>query len=492
MRLSSSRSHAYRDASGRSVSDGGWAHAWDIVRRAFAEFLGLPSCIIAGFLLLAAATFWLDHARPVWLEPARGVLQRFLSNPQATAALLSTIAGSLITVTSITISLLLVAVQQSAGTMTAQVFDQFLRRRHNQFHFGFFVGLSAFALLTLGSVDEGFNPVFGASLTFLLTVMALFLLIVLLYATIDQMRPVEIIETIHDYALRARPRLLSLQRHTVTASRGPRGDEHSVFAGRHGFVTHIDVDGLRGCLGPDGANAEVVLRVSMGSYVAFGDCVATFDGATADQARVLGPAIVRSIRLERQRDIVVDPAYAIAQLETIAWTSISTSKSDPAPGILTIESLRDLLARWSAEGPEPPRPPQSRVAVVYADTTLPRLMDAFETLAVAASESMQHQSLVAVFVALSTVFDRLPPELARRAEDVVMRALSSLGDHVCTAPLDHALESLVMTFRNAGREVSASAVERARRQLEHTIGLLGSRSTRAGTGNRLEAPVRPG
>jgi uncharacterized membrane protein len=481
MKSSGSGANALRRGSEGSGSDGGWAHAWDIVRRAFDEFLGLPSCIIAGFLLLAATTFWLDRARPLWLEPLRQVLEGFLSNSKATASLLSTIAGSLITVTSITISLLLVAVQQSAGTMTSQVFDQFLRRRHNQFHFGFFVGLSVFALVTLGSVDEGFNPVLGASVTFVLTVIALFLLIVLLYATIDQMRPVKIIETIHDYALRARPRLLSLQRHTVAASRGSRGRPQSVSAERHGFVTDIDVDRLRACLGPDAAGVEIVLCVSIGSYVAYGDVLARFDGADAEQADVLGSSIVRAVRLERQRNIVVDPAYAIAQLETIAWTSISSSKSDPAPGILTIESLRDLLARWSAEEREPHQRAESGVAIVYADTTLPRLMDAFETLAVAASESMQHQSLVAVLVALSTLFDRLPPDLARRAEDVVLRVLSSLGDHVCTAPLDNALGSLVTAFREAGREVTAAAVERARRQLELTIGRLGSRSTRGDT-----------
>jgi hypothetical protein len=63
----------------------------------------------------------------------------------------------------------------------------------------------------------------------------------------------------------------------------------------------------------------------------------------------------------------------------------------------------------------------------------------------------------------------------------VLRVLSSLGDHVCTAPLDNALGSLVSAFREAGREVTAAAVERARRQLELTIGRLGSRSTRGDT-----------
>jgi hypothetical protein len=86
-------------------------------------------------------------------------------------------------------TLLLLIVQQSASTMTTQVFDQFLRRRSNQMYFGFFVGLAVYTLITLATVDEPFNPVFAATLAFVLTVIALFLLIVLFYATIHQKRP---------------------------------------------------------------------------------------------------------------------------------------------------------------------------------------------------------------------------------------------------------------------------------------------------------------
>jgi uncharacterized membrane protein len=47
---------------------------------------------------------------------------------------------------------MLVAIQQSASSLTAQVFDQFLRRRTNQFYFGFFVGLGAYSLLQTAAV----------------------------------------------------------------------------------------------------------------------------------------------------------------------------------------------------------------------------------------------------------------------------------------------------------------------------------------------------
>jgi uncharacterized membrane protein len=87
---------------------------------------------------------------------------RIFADAKATSDLLGTIASSIITVTSITISVLLLAVQQAAGSLTHQVFDQFLRRRQNQFHFGFFVGLALYTLVTLATVGESFNPVLGA------------------------------------------------------------------------------------------------------------------------------------------------------------------------------------------------------------------------------------------------------------------------------------------------------------------------------------------
>lgn len=79
-------------------------------------------------MALALATYLLDNASVDWLQPVR----RFMSNhvfgdPESTGQLLGAIAGSLITVASITFSLLLLAIQQSAGAMTHSVIDQFLR-----------------------------------------------------------------------------------------------------------------------------------------------------------------------------------------------------------------------------------------------------------------------------------------------------------------------------------------------------------------------------
>lgn len=448
----------------------------DAVRRALAEFLLVPACLIAGFLLLAAGSYALDRGDVAWLESSRALLKRHIfSDPKATGDLLSTVAAGLITVTSITVSLLLIALQQSASALTHQVYDQFLRRRHNQFYFGFFVGLSLYALLTLATVGP-LNPVFGATLTFALTVIALSLLIVMFYTTIDQMRPVSIIEAIHNHVLAAREAQTELVRRTRRVAQFDGPVRIDVKASRHGYVTRIDLAALDAAIARAGAEAEVELQVSIGSFVAFEDTLATVRAHAERDAATVGRAVERAIRLERQRDIATDPLNGIDELETIAWTSISSAQSDPDPGHLTIHSLRDLLARWSCQ--DDAAASDRTVAVVYSDNVLPRLIGAFESLAVAASESMQHQTCAAILRALTTMFDRLPPPQQRRVEDVILRTLSGLGDHVLTAELDAALADSCHTLEAFGRSATAAAVRAARSDLGRSVGRLGSRSTR--------------
>jgi len=266
------------------------------IRHAFGEFLLVPTCIIAGFLLLAAGTNAIDRGNIGWLEPGRSLLRAYVfADVKATASLLRTVAAQLITVTALTTSLLLVALQQSAGSLTHQVYDQFLRRPINQFSLGFFVGLSLYALVTLATVGP-LNPVFGAALTVVLTIVALYLLLVLFYTTIDQIRPVVIIETLRDHVLAARKRQQQqLIRKTRRSSRFAAPLRVPVTASRHGFVTRIDIESIGKAAARAGAEVEVVLNVSIGTWVAFGDVLAEVGAHNDDDARARRGAARRDI-----------------------------------------------------------------------------------------------------------------------------------------------------------------------------------------------------
>ncbi|MGH8522163.1 MAG: DUF2254 family protein [Gammaproteobacteria bacterium] len=111
-------------------TESGLRAARDTIRHAFAEFLLFPTCIITAFLLLATLTSFIDRGNIVWLERIRSLLETYVfSDAKGTSELLSTVASGLITVTTLTTSLLLIALQQAASSLTHQVYDQYQRRR---------------------------------------------------------------------------------------------------------------------------------------------------------------------------------------------------------------------------------------------------------------------------------------------------------------------------------------------------------------------------
>jgi hypothetical protein len=125
----------------------GGLHEAGRMRRGIAEFLRLPLLITAGFTVAAVLVGVLDGAGEG--APLRDVATAVVPGAGATD-FISAVATSLMTVTSITFSVLLLAVQQTASSLTPVVFDQYLRRRSNQAYFGFFVGVTAFAFIVLG------------------------------------------------------------------------------------------------------------------------------------------------------------------------------------------------------------------------------------------------------------------------------------------------------------------------------------------------------
>jgi len=457
------------------LDEGGLKRFGETVRRAFAEFLKLPSLIVAGFLLLAAGTWVLDHAEIDRLQPPRASMREyFFRDAKATSDLLATIAGSIITITSITFSLLLLAVQQAAGSLTHQVYDQFLRRRVNQVYFGFFVGLAVYALIVLATVNAPYNPVFGATAALLLTALALLLMILLLYTTINQMRPGVVIGAIHDHVLAARDRQQEWIRKTRRSPRGDGAVATAVRSARHGYVVRIDVDALAAAVEAHGA-VELVLRVSVGTFVAFRDTLAEVrSDVSPTDSDGLVKAVQRAVHVEQQRDLDTDPAYGIEQLAVIGWTTVSTAKSNPSPGLLVLHSLRDLLARWSAAATTD----EAEVPVVYPDDVFSRLLDAFESLSVVASESMQSQTTAEFVRTFTLMFDRLPACHRPRAEDLILRSLSALGEHVLTAELNTAISGLIRALEASGRHETAARVRAARETLGTSVGKLGSRATR--------------
>lgn len=439
------------------------------VRRAFAEFLTIPTLTIAAFLILGALLYYLDQLR---IE--HGWPTIVAGSHESVATLLGTIAGSIITVTSITFSLLLIAVQQSAAALTGQVYDQFLRRRSNQAYFGFFIGLALYCLVILATVREDYTPVYGAAVAFALIVVALYMLILLIYSTIDQMRPVSIIRNIRDHTLAARKAQAKLFSSTRAEPSSPSAEAKRLPAPSSGFLTAIDVGKLDAIGSECAGSGEIVILCCLGDYVSIGQPILELRNSGAALDERTGERLLGALTLEGKRDLGSDAGFGIEQMANIAWTTVSTSKQNPEPGKLVCRALRDLVAHWYGVGERVERG-GAECRVVLRDRVPRDLIEGFETLAVVASESMQHHTLAEVYRAAALALKCVPANLHAEVEAMIMRSLSMLGDHALTADLDESIDA-VLDALPAGP--TRAAVAKARGQLAETHGVLNSRATR--------------
>ena len=343
--------------------------------RSFRELAGVPVLVVVAFACLAALSIVADQTKSVpWLDAARTAAGHVVGKQASTAAL-QAIASGLVTVTSITFSVLLLAVQQTASNLSPVVFDQFIRRRSNQTFLGFFVGLALFSYVVMAAVKDNTPPILGATIATLLTVVALVILLVLVFSTIGQMRPTSVIRAIHDRALAAHDEEAALLRATRRESTSGH-DVAAVYRARvTGYVTHVDLRLLASALG-EADDAEVCLAVTLGDHVTYGDTLATVLDGDLDRAESLARTVATALSVSPQRDLAHDPTTGIDELSNIAWTSGSTSKQNPEVAREALFALEDLAARWYAEDvPGGPPPTEQPLPVVYRDTDRERLLD---------------------------------------------------------------------------------------------------------------------
>jgi len=302
----------------------------------------------------------------------------------------------------------------------------------------------------------------------------MYMLIILMYITINQMRPEFIIDAIQNQTLASRRRQMDFLRRTRRFSQVEGRAEVVATAGRHGYVTRINLDLIANAIarasgGAASGDFEVVLLVIHGSFLAYGDAIARVKAPTREQAAEVAEAVRKSLRLDRQREVSFDPSYGIEQMEMIAWTSISTAKGNPEPGLLTVRSLRSILSIWLEQDGVAPDEPDA-LPVVYTDEMLHRVMDAFESLVIGTGESGQHHNFNEVMRALVVLYERLPEALRERGETLVERAMPVLGAHLLSGEMEATLETLGRTLESSGAASTAQTVYTALERLRSDVG----------------------
>jgi uncharacterized membrane protein len=452
--------------------------AWQSLK----DFLGIPLLMSLTALGLSWVLYRLDRQPSGWIQPLRSyLLKHILTTPDTTGALLGLIAGGLFTQTSIVISMLLLALQQSASTMGNLIYDQFLRRHRNQVYVGYVIGTLLIALTLRTTVYDEFNPVVGATVNLVMGIAAIVLLVWFLYATIHQMRPEIIVETIHDMTDKTRGKQQAKLNDFRSQPQLDHPPKAVVKAETHGFLSVIDFDAAKQCVRDCGPDTEVVFQVHIGDYVTHHSSLVEIKAPDAEEAASIARCVSDTLHFGQQRRMDHDPRYGVKQLESIGWTEMSTAKDNPETSLLVLYVLDSLLTKWIAADSKSVSDSET-VPIVYEIHSCKTVLDVWESLLVVSSESMQHQAFAEILRSIARIYPDLPPDLRNRADQMLRRATSAMGDHVLTQDLNDALHKLIRTLERSDRHLFAQTIAEAHHKFAASLGTLGNRSTRVKQG----------
>lgn len=271
--------------------------------------------------------------------------------------ILSTIAGSLITVAGLTFSITIVVLQLVSSQYTPRALRGFLQDRVTQAVAGGFFAIFAYSLLVLAMIDKQtssnhtFYPSLSVTMALGLGFLGLALLLIFVHHTGQVIQVADIAAHLTAQTLQAIDHPYPILTNAVLAdevtSRLIRSwhieeDPARIQARSTGYVQRIELAHfMRDLLSP---GIHLRLLVCPGDFVTEETVI-----AEVRPSRLVDPDFLQMIHkaliIERERDIVQDARFGVRQLADIALRALSPAVNDPTTGVLCIKYLQAVFER---------------------------------------------------------------------------------------------------------------------------------------------------
>jgi uncharacterized membrane protein len=314
------------------------ARAWDALR---AKLWLIPLIGLVAGVGLAVGTVAIDRAGDYRL-----VSQTLTGGAGAVQQLLSTTASSLVSLTSLVLSLTLVAVQLAMGQFSPRIVGSLLQNRRSQMAIALFLATFAFTILVLRDVDDRSDQVPGVSvlLAYALTLISVAALVLYVHHVGQSLRVGGMIDLVGDTTREEIERMYPEMDSDLPLA------ADVIASPRAGNIVRLHKEALVDAARDHDCALELI--PAMGDYVPEEGRLFRVHGRPA---RDVDPAVVQAVVLGRERTHEWDPSYGVRKLVDIAERSIGSSPfEDPTTAVQALhrihECLRKLVVRRFPDG----------------------------------------------------------------------------------------------------------------------------------------------
>ncbi len=387
-------------------------------------------CVLAG-TLISFGTIAVDRASDFSLIP-----ESFTGGPDAALAVLATVAGSMVSLAALVLTITMVVVQLAMGQFSPRIVQTFLKDKPSQFAIGVFVATFAHAMLAMREVSfdgNGTVPGLAIVVAFFLVLISIAVLVLYVHHIGQSLRVASLIELVG----RDTRKLLE----DVYPDHGEapvRSSGRSVVAPLSGVVSHIAHDSLVEVARQ--ARCRLDMVPALGEFVPAGAALFEVHELHGD---LHDGDVTKWVVLTLERTLDQDVAYGLRLLVDIAERSLSDSPfQDPTTAVQAIDRLHDCLRQLAPrpfpDGEHPDEEGHVRLVVPSMD------WDAYVHLAfdeIRMSGAGSPQVSRRLHAALEDLMTVAPPDRRPVLEDQLAR-LTSLTKKAMSDTRDAEMSSL--------------------------------------------------
>nr|WP_321403939.1 DUF2254 domain-containing protein [uncultured Desulfobacter sp.] len=287
----------------------------------------------------------------------------FTLDPSGARSVLSTIAGSMITVAGVTFSITVVVLTLASSQFGPRLLRNFMEDKHTQYVLGIFSATFLYCLILLRSVhsagDKSFIPVLGVNLSIIIAVINVFVLIYFIHHIAVSIKAEYVIKRIYTNLQEHIDRIFDNDPATEKwiydekAFEKIQDSEHqyetSLKVGRTGYVQAIDYDRLTKLAKDE--KFQIVLELKAGDFVTASTVLMVLYSRSQMKLEsdlkfeLLGSFIVGAQRTPEQ-----DVEFEFRQLSEIAVRSLSPGINDPFTAASCVDYLGAALCMLSQRG----------------------------------------------------------------------------------------------------------------------------------------------
>jgi uncharacterized membrane protein len=355
------------------------AYFFRLIEGLRASYWFVPSLMAFFAIVLGALMVWLDSGPATGLLDGLGWYQK--AKPDGAHQVLSTIAGSMITVAGVVFSITIVAIAYAASQYGPRILTNFMSDRGNQVTLGTFIATFVYCLVVLRTIrggDEGeFVPQIAVMVGLLLALCSIAVLIYFIHHVPNSIHINNVVARIGKQLLRSVDDRFPAQVGDPPDQAEPLSAELSageralvdgtgakpVRAEGNGYLEAVDDEALMetAC----GQDLVVRLHHIPGDYLFDGEViVSAWPAERVDEAT--GDALRRSYALGNSRTPAQDIFFLVDELVEIAARALSTGVNDPYTAITCLDWLGAATAQMGRRRMPSPRrvDPQGTVRVI--------------------------------------------------------------------------------------------------------------------------------